>query len=72
MSQEGKSIAIDPDKMNAFLEKVIADFGASLSSMFGYIGQRLGLYEALTDSDDLTTASSPIQRAPMSDVFANG
>ena len=56
MSQEGKSIAIDPDKMNAFLEKVIADFGASLSSMFGYIGQRLGLYEALADSDDLTTA----------------
>lgn len=49
MSQEGKSIAIDPDKMNAFLEKVIADFGASLSSMFGYIGQRLGLYEALRD-----------------------
>ena len=40
--------------MNAFLGKVVGDFGASLSSVLGYIGQKLGLYEALADSDGMT------------------
>lgn len=56
MSQAGTSKAIDPDKMNAFLGKVVTDFGASLSGVLGYIGQKLGLYEALADSDGLTPA----------------
>lgn len=54
MSQAGSSIAIDLDKMNAFLGKVVSDFGASLSSILGYIGQKLGLYAALAESDGLT------------------
>lgn len=48
------SIEIDEEKMQAFLGKVVGDFGASLSSILGYIGQKLGLYEALADSDGLT------------------
>ena len=54
MPQAMQSVEIDEDKMNAFLGKVIGDFGASLSSVLGYIGQKLGLYEALADSDGLT------------------
>ena len=54
MPQSMQSVEIDEDKMNAFLGKVIGDFGASLSSVLGYIGQKLGLYEALADSDGLT------------------
>src|SRR6266849_8151976 len=56
MPQAGQSFEINEDKMNAFLGKVVGDFGASLSSVLGYIGQKLGLYEALADSDGLTPA----------------
>ena len=54
MQQAIQSVEINEDKMNAFLGKVVGDFGASLSSVLGYIGQKLGLYEALADSSGLT------------------
>ena len=54
MSQTAVSREIDEDKMNAFLGKVVTDFGASLSSVLGYIGIKLGLYEALADSEGMT------------------
>ena len=54
MLQAIQSVEINEDKMNAFLGKVVGDFGASLSSVLGYIGQKLGLYEALADSSGLT------------------
>lgn len=47
---------INEDKMNTFLGKVVTDFGATLGSMLGYIGLKLGLYEALAESDGLTPA----------------
>ena len=51
MSSAAISPAIDEEKMNAFLGKVVTDFGAAFGSMLGYIGTKLGLYEALADSD---------------------
>src|SRR5829696_4643587 len=54
MSQAAQSVSINEDKMNAFLGKVVTDFGASLSSVLGFIGVKLGLYEALGDSDGMT------------------
>lgn len=56
MTQATVSRQIDQDKMDAFLGKVVTDFGASLSSILGYIGLKLGLYEALADSDGMTPA----------------
>src|SRR3954454_8704261 len=56
MPETGRSFDVDEDKMNAFVGKVVGDFGASLSSVLGYIGQKLGLYEALANSDGLTPA----------------
>lgn len=56
MSQPGASREVNEDKMNAFLGKVVTDFGASLSSMLGYMGMKLGLYEALADSEGMTPA----------------
>jgi SAM-dependent methyltransferase len=47
--------------MNAFLGKVVGDFGASLSSVLGFIGQKLGLYAALADSDGMTPAELAAQ-----------
>jgi len=56
MSQAAVSREINEDKMNAFLGKVVTDFGASLSSVLSYIGVKLGLYEALAEADALTPA----------------
>ncbi len=56
MTQTARSQEINEDKMNAFLGKVVGDFGASLSSVLAYIGQKLGLYEALAGSDGMTPA----------------
>lgn len=50
---------IDEDKMHAFLGKVVGDFGAALSSSLVYIGQKLGLYRALADSQ----SASPVELA---------
>ena len=47
---------INEDKMNAFLGKVVGDFGASLSSALVYIGQKLGLYKTLADAGPATPA----------------
>lgn len=56
MPYSSVSREINEDKMHAFLGKVVGDFGASLSSILGYIGQKMGLYEALADSEGLTPA----------------
>ncbi|HEY6246835.1 MAG TPA: class I SAM-dependent methyltransferase [Pyrinomonadaceae bacterium] len=45
---------INEDKMNAFLGKVVSDFGASLSSSLAYIGQKLGLYEAIAKAGHIS------------------
>jgi 2-polyprenyl-3-methyl-5-hydroxy-6-metoxy-1,4-benzoquinol methylase len=49
-------MAINEDKMHAFLGKVVSDFGASLSSALVYIGQKLGLYQAMVDGGPVTPA----------------
>jgi SAM-dependent methyltransferase len=48
-SQPAGATQIDEGKMHEFLGKVVGDFGASLSSVLAYIGQKLGLYKALAD-----------------------
>src|SRR6266404_10003506 len=48
--------AINEDKMNAFLGKVVGDFGASLSSALVYLGQKLGLYKELANGGSATPA----------------
>jgi 2-polyprenyl-3-methyl-5-hydroxy-6-metoxy-1,4-benzoquinol methylase len=49
MATAGQTRPINEDKINAFLGKVVGDFGAALSSSLVYIGQKLGLYKAMTD-----------------------
>lgn len=56
MSQTGQAKSINEEKMHNFLGKVVNDFGAALSSTLGYIGIKLGLYEALAESDGMTSA----------------
>jgi 2-polyprenyl-3-methyl-5-hydroxy-6-metoxy-1,4-benzoquinol methylase len=51
-----QSREINEDKMHAFLGKVVGDFGASLSSSLAYLGQKLGLYEAIATAGSVTPA----------------
>src|ERR1700704_182262 len=54
MSTVTQPARINEDKMNAFLGKVVGDFGAALSSSLVYIGQKLGLYKALASGEAVT------------------
>jgi len=56
MSAVTQPAPINEDKMNAFLGKVVGDFGAALSSSLVYIGQKLGLYKALASGEAVTSA----------------
>ncbi|HYY97069.1 MAG TPA: class I SAM-dependent methyltransferase [Pyrinomonadaceae bacterium] len=55
-ASEADGKQIDPDKLHAFMGKVVGDFGAALSSTLVYIGQRLGLYKALAEAGPSTPA----------------
>ena len=56
MATAGPVRAINENKMNEFLGKVVGDFGATLSSSLVYIGQKLGLYKALAADGPATPA----------------
>jgi SAM-dependent methyltransferase len=56
MAANLKPAPIDEEKLNAFLGKVVEDFGAAISSSLAYIGQRLGLYKAMAGAGGLTPA----------------
>ena len=67
MSAVPQPSPINEEKMNAFLGKVVGDFGASLSSSLAYIGQKLGLYKALASSgpstpEELAASTSTTER----------
>ncbi|SKB77952.1 class I SAM-dependent methyltransferase [Dyadobacter psychrophilus] len=48
------SPTIDPQKMEAFLGRVVTDFGAAFSAPLCYIGDKLGLYKAMAFAGPLT------------------
>ncbi len=56
MSANIQAKAINEEKLNEFMGKVVNDFGAALSSTLAYTGQKLGLYKALAEADALTPA----------------
>ncbi|MBV8856996.1 MAG: methyltransferase domain-containing protein [Acidobacteria bacterium] len=56
MSSTGAADQINQEKLEAFLGKVVTDFGAALSSSLVYIGQKLGLYKALAEAGATTPA----------------
>ena len=56
MSSASEAGQINPEKLESFLGKVVADFGAALSSSLVYIGQKLGLYKALAEGGPATPA----------------
>lgn len=49
-------MAIDESKLNAFINKVVGDVGATLSSIGVVIGDRLGLWKAMAAGGPLTAS----------------
>ncbi|MGE3267789.1 MAG: class I SAM-dependent methyltransferase [Chloroflexota bacterium] len=52
----GADVALDEQKINAFLAKVLADWGAVSSAPLVMIGERLGLYDAMAEAGPMTSA----------------
>ncbi len=40
---------VDQEKLNQFMGKVLSDFGGAASAVLTYIGDKLGLYKAMSD-----------------------
>ncbi len=47
--------ALDMDKLHAFMGKAVGDMGASLHAVLILLGDRLGLYKAMADSQPVTS-----------------
>jgi SAM-dependent methyltransferase len=59
-------MAVDMDKLNAFIGKFVGDLGATVNAGMVVIGERLGLYKALSErpmsSDELAKATDTSER----------
>src|ERR1700742_4590197 len=60
-------MAVDEDKLNAFLGKAIGDLGAAMSAALVLIGDELGLYAALAEGH--LTSSQLAQRTGTSERY---
>jgi 2-polyprenyl-3-methyl-5-hydroxy-6-metoxy-1,4-benzoquinol methylase len=48
-SSSSKTPTIDNEKLQQFMGKVLSDFGGAASCVLAYIGDKLGLYKAMSD-----------------------
>jgi hypothetical protein len=44
----------DPERLNAFLGKLVGDLGATASAALVLLGDRLGIYKAMADGKAVT------------------
>ena len=56
MATQTQSRAVDGDKLNALLGQAVQDMGAALHAALIVIGDRLGLYRAMSDGQPVTPA----------------
>ncbi|MFL6419835.1 MAG: hypothetical protein ACJ71P_10545 [Nitrososphaeraceae archaeon] len=49
LSSTSTSQRINNEKLQQFMEKVLSDFRAAASSVLVYVGDKLGLYKAMSD-----------------------
>lgn len=55
MASAGKALNLDETKLNAFLEKVVGDMGAAMHATLVVVGDKLGLYKAMTGAGWITS-----------------
>src|ERR671929_1434666 len=51
------TVTIDNEKLQQFVGKVLTDFGGAASAVLAYIGDKLGLYKAMSDFGKPITSS---------------
>jgi len=49
-------MAVDPDKLEHFMGKIVGDMGSAISAALVVIGDQLGLYKAMAGARPLTPA----------------
>ncbi|HYL99570.1 MAG TPA: class I SAM-dependent methyltransferase [Blastocatellia bacterium] len=55
MNEAQSHAQIDESKLNAFMGQAVADMGASMHAVLILLGDRLGLYKAMADSQPVTS-----------------
>ena len=64
---------IDMDKLHAFMGKAVGDMGAGLHAVLILLGDKLGLYKAMADSQPVTSRrAGRTHRKPPSATSASG
>ena len=53
---ERGAAAVDPDKLNDFMGKMVGDMGACISGALVILGDRLGIYRTLAEQGPATPA----------------
>jgi hypothetical protein len=48
---------VDPDKLNAFVGRMLGDLGALTNSVLVHLGDQLGLYKSMSKSGPVTAAT---------------
>src|SRR4051794_7362317 len=61
--------AVDEAKLEAFMGKLIGDFGGTMATMLGVIGDRLGLFRNLAEQG-AATSSELAERAGIDERYA--
>jgi 2-polyprenyl-3-methyl-5-hydroxy-6-metoxy-1,4-benzoquinol methylase len=61
MSTSGQALTFDESKLNAFMEKVVSDLGAAMHAALIVIGDKLGLYKAMSGAGWVTAAELAAQ-----------
>ena len=56
MATAGSVLPYDESKLNAFMEKVVNDMGAAMHATLILVGDKLGLYRAMTETGPTTPA----------------
>ena len=64
-------MAIDMDKLNAFVGRFVGDLGAAVHAGMVVLGEKLGLYKALA-AHPMTSAELSARPRPTSVTCANG
>ncbi len=65
MSTPHSAPSIDMTKLNEFMGKAVGDMGAAMHAVLILLGDRLGLYKAMADSQPVTPdRARPTHRNP--------
>src|ERR671931_2012606 len=69
MSASSSSSTMDNEKLQQFMGKILSDFGGAASCVLAYIGDKLGLYKAMSDFGKPMTSKELANRTGTSERY---